>query len=114
MAYFTKEVYPRLAKRQLKTNGRLANRGLTSLVKEAIGKLANTSRLMKKKTCLLYKEDFVLRFKKINEIHKKYSFYPNLNFRQSNASLSHAKPALVLEYFGFITRRAKSKPFTLD
>ena len=31
---FTKEVNPRLAKRPLKTNGRLANRGLTSLVKE--------------------------------------------------------------------------------
>ena len=34
VAYFTKEVNPRLAKRPLKTNGRL-NRGLTSLVKEA-------------------------------------------------------------------------------
>ena len=32
---FTKEVNPRLAKRPLKTNGRLANRGLTSLVQEA-------------------------------------------------------------------------------
>ena len=32
---FTKEVTPRLAKRPLKINGRLANRGLTSLVKEA-------------------------------------------------------------------------------
>ena len=29
VAYFTKEVKPRLAKRPLKTNGRLANRGLT-------------------------------------------------------------------------------------
>ena len=35
MASFTKEVNPRLAIRPLKTNGRLANRGLTSLVKEA-------------------------------------------------------------------------------
>ena len=35
VASFTKEVNPRLAKRLLKTNGRLANRGLTSLVKEA-------------------------------------------------------------------------------
>ena len=35
VASFTKEVNPRLAKRPLKTNGRLANRGLTSLVKEA-------------------------------------------------------------------------------
>ena len=32
---FTKEVNPQLAKRPLKTNGRLANRELTSLVKEA-------------------------------------------------------------------------------
>ena len=32
---FTKEVKPRLAKRPLKSNGRLANRELTSLVKEA-------------------------------------------------------------------------------
>ena len=31
---FTKEVNPRLAKRPLVYNGRLANRGLTSLVKE--------------------------------------------------------------------------------
>ena len=31
----TKEVNPRLTKRPLKINGRLANRGLTSLVKEA-------------------------------------------------------------------------------
>ena len=35
VASFTKEVNPRLVKRPLKTNGRLANRGLTSLVKEA-------------------------------------------------------------------------------
>ena len=35
VASFTKEVNPRLAKRPLKTNGRLANRGSTSLVKEA-------------------------------------------------------------------------------
>ena len=34
VASFTKEVNPRLAKRPLKTNGRLANRELTSLVKE--------------------------------------------------------------------------------
>ena len=38
MASFTKEVNPRLAKRPLKTNGRLANSELTSLVKEAIGR----------------------------------------------------------------------------
>ena len=37
VASFTKEVNPRLAKCPLKTNGRLANRGLTSLVKEATG-----------------------------------------------------------------------------
>ena len=37
VASFTKEVNPRLAKRPLKTNGRLANRGLTFLVKEATG-----------------------------------------------------------------------------
>ena len=35
VASFTKEVNPRLAKLPLKTNRRLANRGLTSLVKEA-------------------------------------------------------------------------------
>ena len=34
---FTKEVNPRLAKRPLVFNGRLANQGLTSLVKEATG-----------------------------------------------------------------------------
>ena len=38
VASFTKEDHPRLAKRPLKTNGRLANRGLTSLVKEATGR----------------------------------------------------------------------------
>ena len=37
VASFAKEVNPRLAKRPLRTNGRLANRGLTSLVKEATG-----------------------------------------------------------------------------
>ena len=37
MAPFAKEVNPRLAKRPLKTNGRLAIRGLTSVVKEATG-----------------------------------------------------------------------------
>ena len=36
---FTKEVNPRLAKRPLIFNGRLDNRGLTSLVKEATGML---------------------------------------------------------------------------
>ena len=35
VAFFTEEVNPRLAKRPLKTNGRLANRWSTSLVKEA-------------------------------------------------------------------------------
>ena len=35
VASFTKEVNLRLAKRPLKTNGRFANRGLTSSVKEA-------------------------------------------------------------------------------
>ena len=35
VASFTKEVNPRLAKRPLKINGRLANHELTSLVKEA-------------------------------------------------------------------------------
>ena len=35
VASFTKEVNLRLAKRPLVFNGRLANRGLTSLVKEA-------------------------------------------------------------------------------
>ena len=35
VASFTKEVNPQLAKRPLKTNGRLANLELTSLVKEA-------------------------------------------------------------------------------
>ena len=39
VASFTKEVNQRLAKRPLKTNGHLANRVLTSLVKEAIGEL---------------------------------------------------------------------------
>ena len=34
---FIKQVNPLLAKRPLKTNGRLANRWLTSLVKEAKG-----------------------------------------------------------------------------
>ena len=35
VASFTKEVKPRLAKHPLVFDGRLANRGLTSLVKEA-------------------------------------------------------------------------------
>ena len=35
LAYFVEEVNLRLAKRLLITNGRLANRGLTSSVKEA-------------------------------------------------------------------------------
>ena len=37
VASFTKEVNPRLDKRPLKINGRLANRELTFLVKEATG-----------------------------------------------------------------------------
>ena len=45
VASFTKEVNPRLAKRPLKTNGRLANRGLTSLVKEATGEVYAWGRL---------------------------------------------------------------------
>ena len=35
VASFTKEFNPRLANRSMKTNGRLANYGLTSFVKEA-------------------------------------------------------------------------------
>ena len=41
-AVFTKEVSPQLAKRPLKTNGRLANRGLTSFVKEATGRYTHS------------------------------------------------------------------------
>ena len=37
VAFFTKEVNPRLAKRPSKTNGRLGNCEFTSLVKEATG-----------------------------------------------------------------------------
>ena len=37
VASFTKNINPRLAKRLLKISGRLANRGLPSLVKEATG-----------------------------------------------------------------------------
>ena len=37
VASFNKEVNPRMAKRPLKINGRLADRRLTSLVKEATG-----------------------------------------------------------------------------
>ena len=39
MAFSTKEVNPWLTKRPLKTNGHLANRALTSLVKEATGRM---------------------------------------------------------------------------
>ena len=47
MASFIKEVDLRLAKRPLKTNGRLANLELTSLVKEATGIcVATTSATM--------------------------------------------------------------------
>ena len=38
LAYFTKEINLRVAKRLLVFNGRLANRELTSLVKEAAGR----------------------------------------------------------------------------
>ena len=41
VASFTKEVNPWLAKRPLKINGRLTNRELTSLVKEATDILVN-------------------------------------------------------------------------
>ena len=44
VAYFTKEVNPRLAKRPLVLNGRLAYRGLTALVKEATGRQACVKR----------------------------------------------------------------------
>ena len=37
VASFTKEVKPQLGKRPLIVNGRLANRGSTSFVKEATG-----------------------------------------------------------------------------
>ena len=39
VAYFTKDVNSRLAKRPLETNRRLGNRWLTSLVKQATGPL---------------------------------------------------------------------------
>ena len=39
MASFAKEDNPGLAKRPWKINGRLANRGITSLVKETTGAL---------------------------------------------------------------------------
>ena len=50
MASFTKEVNPRLAKRPLVFNGRLANRGLTSLIKEVNG---NQLDLLGKRPVLL-------------------------------------------------------------
>ena len=45
VASFTKEVNPRLAKRRLVFNGRLANRRLISLVKEATGLFFKTMSL---------------------------------------------------------------------
>ena len=45
MASFTEEIDPGLAQRPMKTNGRLANRRLTSLVKEATGALATVAAL---------------------------------------------------------------------
>ena len=50
MAYFTKEFNPRLAKRPLKTNGRLADRRLTSLEKEAT--CVVTAMALHKASCL--------------------------------------------------------------
>ena len=44
VASFTKEVNPQLAKRPLVFNGCLANRGLTSLVKEATGRYVSNSK----------------------------------------------------------------------
>ena len=45
VASFTKEVNPRLAKPLLVFNGRLANRWLTSLVKEATGDISPAYRI---------------------------------------------------------------------
>ena len=45
VASFTKEVNTRLAKRPLVFNGRLANRGLTSLVKEVTGSFTSKSAI---------------------------------------------------------------------
>ena len=44
VASFTKVVNPRLAKCPLVFNGRLANRGLTSLVKEATGVISRANK----------------------------------------------------------------------
>ena len=45
VASFTKEVNPRLAKRPLKINGRLANLELASLLKEATAGVLNSEKL---------------------------------------------------------------------
>ena len=55
VASFIKEVNPRLAKRPLVFNGRLANRGLTSLVKEATVTYLVT--LIKASTCTCHHTD---------------------------------------------------------
>ena len=62
VASFTKEVNPRLVKRPLKTNRRLANRGLTSLVKEAIG------------CCLLYSKPFPKPMSQPSHLYSGSSF----------------------------------------
>ena len=47
---FTKEVNPRLARRPLVYNGRLAHRGLTSLVKEVAGGLLDQRDILHAQT----------------------------------------------------------------
>ena len=69
MASFSKEVNPRLVKGPLKTNGHLANRGLTYLVKEATG--VCTTKNIAKKLQICWKFS-LLYFKKINLITTKF------------------------------------------
>ena len=67
LASFTNKVNPRLAKRPLDFNGRLANRGLTSLIKEATGLIYRTETDSTETfPWLLYQWQFAQRYKHRN------------------------------------------------
>ena len=75
---FTQEVNPRLAKRPLKNNGRLANRGSTSLVKEGTGVIACQRRYANfcTQNFVVYQE----YYEHLLKINIPHIFLHNVNF----------------------------------
>ena len=94
VASFTKEINLRWAKRPLKTNGRFANRGLTSLVKEATGDQPLSEPMMASLLTHICYASLGL-----NELISRVE----VSYLASHRNVNHARKVINQGHFSFLT-----------